>query len=138
MAFLGSRTRIRAHGTTNSRVLKNAGRQRPFSFIRTLTVGFGFTPNLLTLNRREKSFWRKIPWDKALAGLGLIDPYRRWGLSPRPENIGRPGLNGLQTNMTAVGRRSKRLPAPETHGAMPRERVSPPGLRLFVGAAVND
>src|SRR3982751_1683587 len=23
-------------------------------------------------------------------GLGLIHPYRRWGLSPRPENIGRP------------------------------------------------
>src|SRR6202021_3667130 len=27
---------------------------------------------------------------KALAGLGLGHPYRRWGLSPRPENIGRP------------------------------------------------
>lgn len=24
-------------------------RRKPFSFIRTLTVGFGFTPNLLTL-----------------------------------------------------------------------------------------
>jgi hypothetical protein len=35
---------------------------RPFSFIRTLTVGFGFTPNLLTL-----------PWvRKALAGLGCV------------------------------------------------------------------
>src|ERR1700710_2072373 len=39
---------------------------RPFSFIRTLTVGFGITPNLLTL----------FPWDcrgkKALAGLGCF------------------------------------------------------------------
>src|ERR1700687_4657695 len=34
---------------------------RPFSFIRTLTVGFGITPNLLTLPRGRKP----------LAGLGL-------------------------------------------------------------------
>jgi hypothetical protein len=27
---------------------------RPFSFIRTLTVGFGITPNLLTLPQREE------------------------------------------------------------------------------------
>jgi hypothetical protein len=53
---------------------------RPFSFIRTLTVGFGITPNLLTLPQGLR---------KALAGLGFR-PYRRWGLSPRPENIGRP------------------------------------------------
>jgi len=53
---------------------------RPFSFIRTLTVGFGITPNLLTLLREKK----------ALAGLGFVYPYRRWGLSPRPENISRP------------------------------------------------
>jgi hypothetical protein len=53
---------------------------RPFSFIRTLTVGFGITPNLLTLPQREEG----------ARGLGQIDPYRRWGLSPRPENISRP------------------------------------------------
>jgi hypothetical protein len=57
---------------------------RPFSFIRTLTVGFGIAPNLLTLPR-QKSMERK-----ALAGLGLVHPYRRWGITPRPENIGRP------------------------------------------------
>jgi hypothetical protein len=28
--------------------------------------------------------------NKALAGFGSCDPYRRWGLSPRPENIGSP------------------------------------------------
>src|SRR6266851_6054128 len=35
---------------------------RPLSFIRTLTVGFGITPNLLTLLRGKK----------ALAGLGYF------------------------------------------------------------------
>jgi len=54
---------------------------RPFSFIRTLTVGFGIAPNLLTLPQRLKEGAR---------GLGLRHPYRRWGFSPRPENIGRP------------------------------------------------
>jgi hypothetical protein len=40
-----------------------------------MTVGSGITPDLLT-----------FPDDrKALAGLGR-DPYRRWGVSPRPEN----------------------------------------------------
>ena len=57
---------------------------RPFSFIRTLTVGFGITPNLLTL------FPKRIPGEEGARGLGLSHPYRRWGLSPRPENIGRP------------------------------------------------
>src|ERR1700712_4758569 len=53
---------------------------RPFSFIRTLTVGFGIAPNLLTLPRNEEG----------ARGIGLRHPYRRWGLSPRPEHIGRP------------------------------------------------
>jgi len=45
-----------------------------------MTVGLGIAPNLLTL-----PFGRK-----ALAGLGPKDPYRRWGITPRPENIGHP------------------------------------------------
>jgi len=53
---------------------------QPFSFIRTLTVGFGIAPNLLTPRLGNEG----------ARGLGLIHPYRRWGLSPRPENIGRP------------------------------------------------
>ena len=60
---------------------------RPFSFIRTLTVGFGITPNLLTLVPGNP---KGIPEEQGARGLGLIHPYRRWGLSPRPENIGRP------------------------------------------------
>jgi hypothetical protein len=42
---------------------------RPFSFIRTLTVGFGITPNLLTLVPKDS---RKGFWNKALAGLGQL------------------------------------------------------------------
>lgn len=40
-----------------------------------MTVGSGITPDLLTFPDARK----------ALAGLGR-DPYRRWGVSPRPEN----------------------------------------------------
>lgn len=54
---------------------------QPFSFIRTMTVGFGIAPNLLTLH---------LVREEGARGLGLRHPYRRWGLSPRPENIGRP------------------------------------------------
>jgi hypothetical protein len=43
---------------------------RPFSFIRTLTVGFGITPNLLTLPPQNPC--KGIPWKKALAGLGQL------------------------------------------------------------------
>jgi len=45
-------------GTRNVGARANAirvERRKPFSFIRTLTVGFGFTPNLLTLSPGEKS-----------------------------------------------------------------------------------
>src|SRR5258707_229809 len=67
-------------GHTERRAAMDMRLSRPFSFIRTLTVGFGITPNLLTL-----------PFAKEGArGLGLRHPYRRWGLSPRPENISRP------------------------------------------------
>src|SRR5450432_2490677 len=41
--------------------------QRPFSFIRTLTVGFGIAPNLLTLPPPGTSLGKK-----ALAGLGTM------------------------------------------------------------------
>jgi hypothetical protein len=60
---------------------------RPFSFIRTLTVGFGITPNLLTLFSPRENFPQ---WKEGARGLGLLRLYRRWGLSPRPENIGSP------------------------------------------------
>jgi len=48
------------------------------SFIRTFTVGSGITPDLLTKRIQKKTL--------ALAGLRHEAPYRRWGISPRPEN----------------------------------------------------
>src|SRR6202035_5816451 len=92
---------------------------RPFSFIRTLTVGFGIAPNLLTLFPRENS------GKKALAGLGLGHPYRRWGLSPRPENIGRPvwatywelwRMAGAPASTFAIGNRQVPMPPPRNSG----------------------
>jgi len=44
--------------------------------IRTLTVGPGITPDLLTFRLTAK----------ALAGFQPKLIYRRWGISPRPEN----------------------------------------------------
>jgi hypothetical protein len=95
-------------GTRNDKARVDArASSRPFSFIRTLTVGLGFTPNLLTL--AAKSMIRKsgnrfslatnaervcaeimLKQQRGARGLGLSHPYRRWGISPRPENIGHP------------------------------------------------
>src|ERR1700692_4102970 len=81
MAFLLS---DQNQGTRND-APRGMRRSRPFSFIRTLTVCFGFTPNLLTL--LPKGIPRQeIPGEEGARGLGLLHPYRRWGLSPRPEN----------------------------------------------------
>jgi hypothetical protein len=81
MAFLLS---DQNQGTRND-APREMRRSRPFSFIRTLTVGFGFTPNLLTL--LPKGIPRlgiprlgiprqEIPGEfqekKALAGLGFL------------------------------------------------------------------
>src|SRR5215475_6710990 len=79
MAFLvGLRTRIRAHGTTRARAEARG----------IATVLFHPDYNRRLRNCTESadpSFGRK-----ALAGLGPKDPYRRWGIAPRPENIGHP------------------------------------------------
>src|SRR5258708_34135543 len=49
--FSSFRTRIRAYGQRQEPHAKPRGLPQPFSFIRTLTVGFGIAPNLLTLPR---------------------------------------------------------------------------------------
>src|SRR5689334_22816993 len=77
---------------------------RPFSFIRTLTVGFGVAPNLLTLAVEKQG----------ARGLRPLDPYRRWGLAPRPENIGRPAGRPDRT-MPKRGCASKRHFTPNPH-----------------------
>jgi hypothetical protein len=59
----------------------------PFSFIRTMTVGPGIKPGLLTFVFRHAS--EKIQ-GKTQSARGLraetVRDYRRWGVSPRPEN----------------------------------------------------
>jgi len=54
----------------------------PLSSIRTVTVGFGVAPNLLTPAEAGRS--------RASGKSGRLLPdfacHRRWGISPRPEN----------------------------------------------------
>src|ERR1700761_212240 len=61
-------------GTRNETALRQRARpSQPFSFIRTLTVGFGITPNLLTLLLAGRPLLlRGYPGRKALAGLGFV------------------------------------------------------------------
>ncbi|CUT11906.1 hypothetical protein BF49_2986 [Bradyrhizobium sp.] len=106
------RTRIRAHGTTNSRILRCVC-HGPFSFIRTLTVGFGVAPNLLTLPLSKAL-------RKALAGLGLTALTAGGDFHPALRTSAvrneRP-----DRNMTPVRGRGKRVPHGKTawsHAAM--------------------
>ena len=63
---------------TNTRVATGAQRQTDL-FHPDYTVGFGLSPNLLTL-----------PLGTAGArGLASRPAYRRWGIAPRPEIIAR-------------------------------------------------
>jgi hypothetical protein len=63
----------------------------PFSFIRTMTVGPGIKPGLLTFVFRHAFMQnsRQIQ-GKTQSARGLraeaVRDYRRWGVSPRPEN----------------------------------------------------
>jgi hypothetical protein len=67
-------------GHTERRAARKRRLSRPFSFIRTLTVGFGITPNLLTLysqdsrkgflGRRRSRAWANSP----LPPVGTFTP----------------------------------------------------------------
>ena len=66
----------------------------PFSSIRTVTVGFGFAPNLLT------------PPSAGARGLMQTTTvpscnHRRWGISPRPENVHRRDCPGDTIDLDA-------------------------------------
>jgi hypothetical protein len=63
-------------GIRNDKPNAKAQASPPFSFIRTLTVGFGITPNLLTLFLK--------PEKKALAGLGFSWPLPPVGIFTPP------------------------------------------------------
>src|ERR1700741_5349998 len=81
---------------------------RPFSFIRTLTVGFGVAPNLLTLPPTSR---------KALAGLGFVTLTAGGEFHPALRTSaarnGRPA--GI---MTSHGRPSKRRGMANQHVPM--------------------
>src|ERR1700692_3352705 len=67
---------------------------------------------------------------KALAGLGFR-PYRRWGISPRPENIGRPEWANLPGIMAEGRDASKPFAMGKRHIPMPPARFAAkacPGL----------
>ena len=66
-----SGARRQAHDTAQA-----CGSAMPSSFIRTVTVGSGIGPDLLTTRRAG-----------CARGLGSGDPYRRWGIAPRPEDV---------------------------------------------------
>src|ERR1044071_5241783 len=89
------------------------GHRKPFSFIRTVTVGFGIAPNLLTL---------LLGREEGARGLGLCHPYRRWGFSPRPENIGRPEWTTCLKNMTNAGASASTFGMGNRHVPMPPEQ----------------
>jgi hypothetical protein len=78
----------------------NALASRPFSFIRTLTVGFGITPNLLTLCSRGIREW--IDGNQALAGLGFFTFTAGGDFHPALRTSA-PRLSGLKGTM-AIGR----------------------------------
>lgn len=63
----------------------------PSSFIRTVTVGSGIRPDLLTLRITE-----------ALAGLHFR-AYRRWGIAPRPEDVMEAGEPAREVYHPAFG-----------------------------------
>src|SRR5207248_11456065 len=95
---------------------------QPFSFIRTLTVGFGIAPNLLTLLLEETQE------RKALAGLGYVTLYRRWGLSPRPENIGCPVWAALRELCRVAPARASAFGMGNQH--VPMLEIEPRRLRI--------
>src|SRR3954471_7130092 len=100
---------------------------QPFSFIRTLTVGLGIAPNLLTL------FPRRSSREQGARGLGLLHPYRRWGLSPRPENISRPAWAALRATMPGRPGAGKHLWHGNQHVPMPPNQAraaARPGCKL--------
>jgi len=123
------------------------GSPQPFSFIRTLTVGLGFAPNLLTLPLLEGR--RSRAWAHR--------PYRRWGLPPRPENIGRLGMSrpagkydersGLQQaarpgifSWSPCPKREPSLPSPSPHPSRgevelaSNQKLPPPKVNNFLPA----
>jgi len=77
-------------GPNQSAHMRQPGRQETqmtictSSSIRTLTVGSGLSPDLLTLQLKPQ---RRRSRARRLALHGAPPAYRRWGISPRPEDV---------------------------------------------------
>ena len=101
-----------AHASTPIGTRANAVAQPPMagavgfaiSFIRTVTVGSGFAPDLLTLQACSEERHRRR--SRALADLSA-NKYRRWGIPPRPENAVGPEGHSGPTGGILGGRRSQ-------------------------------
>ena len=81
MQQMNQGARRQTQPVADAQMLRSAGledKSSRISFIRTVTVGLGVTPSLLTLGGRAF---------QALAGLQPKAAYRRWGITPRPENV---------------------------------------------------
>ena len=101
-------------GTRNDKPTQMREPTRPFSFIRTLTVGFGVTPNLLTLLPKQNA-------KKALAGSGYLTLTAGGEFHPALRTSAardeRPG-----TSMAKAASAIKNLPHGE--GACPHVQIS--------------
>jgi hypothetical protein len=93
-----------------------AKRRKPFSFIRTVTVGFGVAPNLLTpppQGNFQAGGRRSRAWAFALTAGGDFHPALRTSADP--------GWNGLVWNYKASIPAGKARDTPKWHVPMPEK-----------------
>ena len=93
---------------------------RPFSSIRTVTVGSGITPDLLTLHGR-----RSRAGDARMAR----PHHRRWGLAPRPENTANIRPAWAHGKTAAGAKRGRRSPAHASKTRASYQNKRAPGAR---------
>ena len=89
-----------------------AKRRKPFSFIRTVTVGFGVAPNLLTLSPLSVGR-RSRAWAFALTAGGDFHPALRTSAGPE--------WNGLVRNYKVRFSAGKACDTPKRHVPMPEK-----------------
>src|SRR5258708_30847091 len=98
-------------GIRNDAPRGTCGLSRPFSFIRTL--------NRRLRNRTESA--GPSCGEEGARGLGRPRLYRRWGVSPRPENILPARYERPFGTMANGGRASKSLRMADPHISIPPE-----------------
>lgn|GEM_PF-3640613 len=91
-------------------------------FIRTMTVGPGIKPGLLTLS--SKACWHGFG-DKRSRAKHIACHYRRWGISPRPENVcGLPCIKHNEWPQPEFIMVSKQTPGLTSDSLIPSSRTS--------------